>query len=112
MTEKTKVKRGPLQMKVGEETFSLNSPTLGSMMNLISFQERIVSGDVDMQSLSGFEEFAKFLVVLFNNEKLTYDKILKVEILDIYATLTVDKIEAWLETFQPPTGDNGSVEKK
>ena len=83
-------------------------------MDLVTFQERVVSGDVDMQTLDGFKEFAKFLVVLFNNPDLTEDKVLDVSLDDLFESLTLDKIEEWLETFQPkaPDGENGTAEKK
>jgi len=110
--EKT-IKRGPLELVCGDKKFTLQRPKFGTLLDLLEFQERIQAEEINIYTKDGFTEFGNFLITLYNHPDLTFEILRDADMVDMFQSMNIKSIEAWVSSFQADlSAADGESEKK
>lgn len=115
MSKNKTTKPAPLSLEIGEEIFEISSPSVETLFELLDFKVKVDEGKLDMETREGLEEYMRFLVILFDNPKLSFEKLIKVKIPELMQSMELGKIENWITQFFTPSedgSDNGPASKK
>ena len=90
-----------ISLVIEEDEFKLDSLSMGALLGVMDFNDRYENGEINLATKDGLIEFLDFLVLIFEDEKLDREKLMKANVTDLLESISLRKINDWIEDVMP-----------
>jgi hypothetical protein len=87
-----------LSITINGEEFVAPRPKLKVTRRVLKLQDQINDGAIDLNTLAGFDEYLKVLILLFDNEELTIEVFEEIEQDELIENLNLGTISGWISS--------------